>query len=222
MRIGRAGLLIVLVLAAWSLTAAAESRPLPFEALVKWVADGDTVTLDDGRRLRYVGINCPEVAHENVPPEPFGAAAGRMNRNLVLGKKIRCVPAGQDRYGRLLGAVFLSDGTFVNQALVAAGLAYALPCTESKPFADRIIEAQRQAMAHGNGFWKHLDRTPVPLVGNRRSQRFHRSDCKSGIKIGKHQRVTFPDLYQAFAAGYAPCGRCFPRFEQMMANGCRQ
>ena len=42
---------------------------------VRWVDDGDTVLLADGRRLRYIGINAPEVAYKEKKGEPFGEAA---------------------------------------------------------------------------------------------------------------------------------------------------
>jgi micrococcal nuclease len=217
MRFRRDRIMAVWIVVLWAMTvAAAEPRIPDTEAVVKWVADGDTVILTDGRRLRYVGINCPEVAHDENPTEPFGDAARRMNQKLVAGRSIRLAAAGNDRYGRLLAAVFLSDGTFVNQALVAAGLAYVLPNVESKPFAERLLGAQREAMSDGRGLWAHLERNPTALIGNRRSYRFHRADCPFGKKIGKRHRVAFPDLYQAFTAGYAPCRRCFPRLEELL------
>jgi endonuclease YncB( thermonuclease family) len=183
-------------------------------AVVRWVADGDTVILEDGRYLRYAGINCPEVAHDRDPAEPFGAAARSLNRELVADRQIRIVVEGKDRYGRILGAVFLPDGTFVNQALVAAGLAYVLPSKESRSFVEPLLAAQREAMTTGRGFWARLDRRPISLVANRRSRRFHRADCPFAKKIGKRQRVAFPDFHQAFAAGFAPCGQCFQRMEE--------
>jgi endonuclease YncB( thermonuclease family) len=217
----RGGVLGVWMLLFWALTALAAGDRPGFEAEVRWVADGDTVILKDGRRLRYVGINCPETAHDGNPAEPFGTTARRLNQNLVDGGTIRCVPAGHDRYGRLLGAVFLPDGTFVNRELLAAGLGYVLPGEESAPFAEHLLSAQRQAMAQGRGIWKYLDRNPQSLVGNRRSKRFHRIDGPDAQKIGKRNRVAFPDYHEAFAAGYAPCGRCFPRLEGMLVRGGR-
>ena len=39
---------------------------------VRWVADGDTIVLKDGERVRYADINTPEVAHDGEPGEPYG------------------------------------------------------------------------------------------------------------------------------------------------------
>jgi micrococcal nuclease len=217
MRTRRAGLWAAWILALWALTAfGAEPDRRGFQAAVRWVADGDTVILQDSRRLRYVGINCPETAHDGTPAEPFGVAARRLNRDLVDGRTIRCVPAGHDRYGRLLGAVFLGDGTFVNQQLLVAGLGYVLPAKESAPFIEQLLSAQQRAMAAGKGIWGRLASSPQALVGNRRSKRFHRIDGPDTKQIGKRHRVTFPDYHEAFAAGYAPCKRCFPRLEMLL------
>ena len=32
---------------------------------VRWVDDGDTIVLQDGRHVRYIGINAPEIEHED-------------------------------------------------------------------------------------------------------------------------------------------------------------
>ena len=96
---------------------------------VKWVHDGDTISLTDGRHIRYIGINAPEIDHDNKKAEPFGYQAKKYNEKLVLSKRIRLDldKEDYDRYGRLLAYVFLTDGTFVNNALIKNGYAYVLP-----------------------------------------------------------------------------------------------
>ena len=42
---------------------------------VKRVNDGDTVHLADGRFVRYIGVNTPEINHERNSAEPFGFEA---------------------------------------------------------------------------------------------------------------------------------------------------
>jgi endonuclease YncB( thermonuclease family) len=54
-------LLMVCIMAA-SVVYGAEKR-----GRVRWVVDGDTVVLMGGERLRYAGINTPEVAHDGEP-----------------------------------------------------------------------------------------------------------------------------------------------------------
>ena len=186
-------------------------------AVVRWVADGDTVILADGRRVRYRGINCPEVAHGDQPAEPLAEDARRLNQDLVGGRRIRLIIAApaRDRYGRHLADVLCEDGTPVNRVLVAAGLAFVLFGPNGTPPDAALLAVQRAAMAAGQGLWARLPRMPVALVGNRRSRRFHRPDCSFAKKIGERHKVPFPDLVRAFDTGYAPCRHCFGRLEQI-------
>ena len=100
-------------------------RPQDAEfATVKSVPDGDGLKLTDRRRVRYLGIDAPEVAKYGNPPEPNALAAKALNERLVAGKRVLLVSdvTDTDRYGRLLRYVF-ADGVFVNAALLLAGLA---------------------------------------------------------------------------------------------------
>ena len=57
-------------------------------AIVKRVIDGDTIVLSDDRRVRYIGINAPEMASSKAPIRCFAQEATNKNRELVEGKKI--------------------------------------------------------------------------------------------------------------------------------------
>lgn len=90
---------------------------------VEYVIDGDTVVIDTGERVRYIGMDTPEAG------EPFYEEARERNRALVGGKKVRlvfCDAERLDKYGRLLAWVY-SDGVFVNKRLVEEGLARKFP-----------------------------------------------------------------------------------------------
>ena len=41
------------------------------DALVSRVIDGDTVELENGERVRYLGIDTPETVHPSKPVEPL-------------------------------------------------------------------------------------------------------------------------------------------------------
>jgi endonuclease YncB( thermonuclease family) len=94
------------------------------------VTDGDTIKLTDGRRLRLIGINTPEISHAGQSSQALAGQArsalvallDRYNRtlNLQYGKQPR------DHYGRLLAHAFLDDGTNVSASLLEQGLATAL------------------------------------------------------------------------------------------------
>lgn len=50
---------------------------------VKRVIDGDTILLQNGEGVRYIGINTPEVDHSPKEAEPLGLEAKEVNRILL-------------------------------------------------------------------------------------------------------------------------------------------
>jgi len=177
------------------------------------VTDGDTVVLEGGSRVRYLGIDAPEVAHEGKPGDPLGDEAARCNRKLVSGRWVRLEfeRQRQDDYGRLLGYVFLDDGTLVNRELVRQGLAYLCPKQRPLRYWDRLLEAQRQAMKEQRGLWSlPLPRPEAVYVGNKRSGVFHRPSCPLGRSAKPSNRVQFKERNQAFFEGFCPCRQCRP------------
>jgi endonuclease YncB( thermonuclease family) len=76
------------------------------EGKVIKVADGDTVTILVNRqkhRIRLQGIDAPE------RKQPFGRASGRALSALVAGKQVRVEYDKRDRYGRIVGTVWVSS-----------------------------------------------------------------------------------------------------------------
>lgn len=64
-----------------------QSPPETFR--VVFVPDGDGLRLEDGRRVRYIGIDAPELHTCQGSAEPFADKAAAYNRRLVLGKRVR-------------------------------------------------------------------------------------------------------------------------------------
>jgi micrococcal nuclease len=95
--------------------------------VVVHVVDGDTIHVElDGRieKVRYIGVNAPEIHHPTKGEEPGGREAREVNRRLAEGKAVRLEldVRERDRNGRLLAYVFV-DGTMVNAELVRLGYA---------------------------------------------------------------------------------------------------
>ena len=124
---------------------------------VSHIYDGDTVKLADGRRLRLIGINTPEINREGQPSQPLANQAktllttliNRQNRtlNLQYGRE------SHDHYGRLLAHAFLDDGMNVAARLLEQGLATTLvvpPNTWGQSCYQRIESTARAA---GRGLW---------------------------------------------------------------------
>ena len=132
---------------------------LPKEARIRRVVDGDTVQLSDGRLLRYIGINAPEVRRKVAgrwveAPEPFAFAAAEANRQLVEGRKVRLEYDVQtrDRFGRLLAYLYVDDA-MVNEELVREGLAQPMTIRPDVKYAERFRELAEEARRENRGMW---------------------------------------------------------------------
>lgn len=99
--------------------------------LVTRVIDGDTIELENGERVRYIGIDTPETVDPRKPVQCFGVEASKKNKELVEKKQVWLVKdvTDRDRYGRPLRYVYLGDPensntVFVNLELVKEGFAH--------------------------------------------------------------------------------------------------
>jgi micrococcal nuclease len=179
------------------------------------VADGDTVELGDGRRVRYIGLNAPEINHELNTAEPFGFEARACNAALVgsMGIRLEFDVERYDAYGRTLAYVFLTDQTLVNEKLLQEGLAYCLYKMPNVKYADRLLKAQREAMQARRGIWKDgREKEEGRYVGNRNSRRLHLADCPEVKRVYPRNRVVFATRWDAFWDGYSPSKECLPAF----------
>ena len=131
-------------------------RSLPPEryAYVERVVDGDTVVLAGSDRVRYIGIDTPELNHPHKGREPFAQEAADLNRRLVEGKMVRLVfdVEKRDKYGRMLAYVW-QDGIFVNEELVREGLARTYSFPPNTRYENELEGAERAAMTAGKGVW---------------------------------------------------------------------
>ncbi len=181
--------------------------------LVRWVADGDTIVLTGGERVRYAGINAPEIAHNGEPGEPYGDEARAFNKKLVLGRwlNLELAEESRDHYGRLLAYVFLEDGTFVNGELVQQGYAHLIRRQSKALNWERLLNLQRDALKDKKGIWSLPVAKPEKYyLGNKRSWVFHRPDCQFGLNTAGHNRVFLKNRYEALYQGFSPGRRCKP------------
>ncbi len=132
---------------------------------VSQVVDGDTLRLRDGRLVRLIGINTPEIGREGRPSQPLAKAARKALQTL-LGKtatvNLRFDREKRDRYGRLLAHVYLLDGTSVEAALLTAGLAAHIVVPPNVMQLECYQTAENSARKTGKGVWQHVYR-PVPV-----------------------------------------------------------
>jgi micrococcal nuclease len=122
-------------------------------ARVKRVVDGDTILLEDGRRVRYLGINTPEFG------EPYSRRARNLNAALVRGREVQLEldQESVDSYGRILAYVH-AGRDFVNARLVHEGLAHAFFIGPGSRHNDLFLRLQEEAKAGRLGIWSSRGR----------------------------------------------------------------
>ena len=123
--------------------------------LVKRVIDGDTIELENGKKVRYIGIDTPETVHPNKAAQCYGKESSDKNKSIVEGKKVRLEKdiTETDKYKRLLRYVYLEDGTFVNLLLVKEGYARSYTYPPDVKYQDEILDAEKEARKDGGGRW---------------------------------------------------------------------
>ena len=124
------------------------------------VADGDTLTLEKLGTVRFIGVDTPEKNHPKLPVQYLSREAGTFTEKVCLGQQIRLEydPYDEDKrgkYGRVLGYVYLKDGTFLQEELIKNGYAIAYtkyPLDEGR--RDQLLEWEQEAKEKGIGLWK--------------------------------------------------------------------
>lgn len=120
------------------------------------VIDGDTFRTLAGEKIRLLGINAPEIAHDNKPGQPYGREAKRRLQQMIAGKTVRLQldRERRDRYGRTLAQIFLRDGGWVNEQLVRDGLAFVYTFAPNFYWAKALLRAEKQARSNMRGIWR--------------------------------------------------------------------
>lgn len=123
-----------------------ESKENRFETvLVSHVIDGDTVVLDDGRHLRYIGIDTPELNIKSNDLNEKALEAKKENEKMVLGRQvvIEKDTSEFDKYGRTLCYVWV-DGKMVNEELVKLGVATLMTISPNIKYSSRLKSAHEK------------------------------------------------------------------------------
>jgi micrococcal nuclease len=182
------------------------------EVVVKRVIDGDTIQLESGEIVRYLGIDAPELHTKEGAREFYAKEATRYNKKLVLLKKVRLEydVEKKDQHGRTLAYVFVKN-LFVNGELVKHGYARAAVKVPNTKYQDLLLGFQQKAIAEEKGLWQEGKKeTESTYVGNKKSYTLHRPSCPLGAKIGDKNRIVFRSRVDAIKIGYTPCRKCKP------------
>ena len=129
-------------------------KPPKGEFLISNVIDGDTIVLDNGYKVRLIGIDAPEIQHENSPAEEFGYESKSFLKQIAEGKKcILKYEANEtyDKYGRLLAYIFV-ENKLLNSEIIKQGYARVYTRFTFSKEAE-FINFEREARKKGTGIW---------------------------------------------------------------------
>jgi endonuclease YncB( thermonuclease family) len=151
------------------------SGPSPASAeRVSRVIDGDTVQLEDGRKVRYAGINTPEEG------ERYYYESTQAN-NLLVGNKEVDLEFGQketDKLKRLLAYVYVGR-TLVQAEMVKQGWAVVMRTQPLRRYRAILLKNQEEARENARGIWakgEHRGQLVVVEVHPRESTRRSAND----------------------------------------------
>lgn len=121
------------------------------------VFDGDTIQIEGGQKVRYIGIDSAETYPKQ---ECFSYESKNVNEELVLDKNITLVSdvSDTDKYGRLLRYVYVDDignnsKIFVNDFLVKNGFALAKSYSPDIKFKNMFFQSEQNAQKNSLGLW---------------------------------------------------------------------
>lgn len=190
-----------LLLLCWcpSLFAAADNCAAPAsleEVVVAKIHDGDTLNLRDGRRIRILGINAPELGRDGGADQPYARDAMRAVETFFAGGRQAYLQFDrelQDTYERYLAHVYRRDGANLERYLLVRGLAYQVVIPPNLTLADCLAHAERDAKAARKGVWR-LHPVAATQVRTGGFQRV----------LGKVASVEFDDIWRIrFEGGFS-------------------
>jgi micrococcal nuclease len=133
---------------------------------VKTVYDGDTVVLEDGREIRLLGINTPEVQHRGKLADAGGDEAKRWLTDKLKNTKVRLEIGTEktDKYGRTLAHLFTEKKEHINLQLVEAGLAAVSIYSNELFYVNELVRAQDRAEQATLGIWGKPEYAAIPVA----------------------------------------------------------
>lgn len=151
------------------------------------VIDGDTIEIEGGQRVRFIGIDTPETVDPRQSAACFGREASNETKNLLEGKSVSLEKdvSETDKYGRLLRYIFLDD-LFVNDYLVRQGFAHVSSYPPDVKYQNQFLEAQQEARANNRGLWsacQNPQASAIPSSGQQTGCDIKGNISSSGEKI---------------------------------------
>lgn len=182
-------------------------------ARVRQALTGDSLLLENGKTLKYIGVRSPSPQSKTPLERQYGNKALELNQKWVGGKTVQIQWDFQIRDNRsnLLGYVFLEDGTFVNLEILKAGYGKARVTAPNKKYAADFRRAEFDARRKKIGLWLKEPENPFlrsRYVGEKNTKVYYFSTSPELDRIPQANLIFFDSRVEAKAAGYKPCRNC--------------
>ena len=131
---------------------------------IKQVYDGDTVELTDGRHIRFIGINAPEVAHDPAPAEPLADEAKALVERAFAKDRTALLAYDAERFDvhkRTLAHLYRADKTSIEADLLRDGLAFYIAIPPNLAHRDCYAAQEQIARDQKRGIWAQSYYNPV-------------------------------------------------------------
>ena len=182
------------------------------------IFDGDTLALADGRRVRLLGINTPEIGHDGEPSEAYSEDAKALLARLAgpgTSLHLRLDTERFDRYGRLLAHVFAADGSNLQARLLDAGYAATLVVPPNEWSVDCYATVEARAREARVGIWGLEEYQAIPAetlpdsargfrLVKGRVQRIGESRANLWLNLSRHMAVRIPKVDLPYFDNFDP------------------
>lgn len=127
-----------------------------FWAHVSYVIDGDTFVTEEGKHVRLLGINTPEIGRKGTPHQPLAVEA-KLRLTELINKKdvlLTTLPSRtHDKYGRVLAFIKDNSGEHINKKMLEDGLAHVYTFPDTPFDASTFFKAEHSARIQKKGLW---------------------------------------------------------------------
>lgn len=123
---------------------------------VKKVIDGDTIILKNDDKVRFLGVNTPELGHGKFRDEPLANQARQFVMRKIQGREVRLINerAQKDKYGRRLAQVETAAGENIQTGLLERGLAFVVAVGKGDfDYVEPYMIAEATAREASKGIW---------------------------------------------------------------------
>lgn len=168
---------------------------------VQHAIDGDSLLLANGRQVRLIGINAPELGIDGRPDQPLARAAKTRATQLTKQRPVTLTPDHEptDRHGRLLAYASLADGTDIQLVLLREGLAWCVAIPPNVARAEEYCAAEREARGARRGVWAEPAYQPTPADRLGSAHTGFRHVVGVVRRVGRSKHTIYLDLHPRFS-----------------------